>query len=119
MVIRGSDPEVAAALRQVLAQCEHITSGGRDRFLAPDLDAQILRLAAERIVITLQAAIEDLPDGFVDRHDDLPFIAVRGMRNRLAHGYVDINAEVVWETIAGRLPRFVRDVIERLEAPPR
>lgn len=110
----SSVEEVALALRQMLAQCEHITAGGRDRFLADDLDAQILRLAAERLVITLQAAVEDLPPGFVETHADLPFATVRGMRNRLAHGYVDVNPAIVWETLSGRLPEFVRDVLQRL-----
>jgi uncharacterized protein with HEPN domain len=29
---------------------------------------------------------------------------MRGMRNRIAHGYFDINLEVVWETIQSSLP---------------
>ena len=73
------------------------------------------RLAAERLVITVQAALDDLPDAFVDENVDLPFALVRGMRNRLAHGYDDIDARIVWQTLAGRLPEFVREVVRRLE----
>jgi uncharacterized protein with HEPN domain len=29
---------------------------------------------------------------------------MRGMRNRIAHGYFDINLEVVWDTVQTALP---------------
>jgi uncharacterized protein with HEPN domain len=29
---------------------------------------------------------------------------MRGMRNRLAHGYFDINLDIVWETVRQALP---------------
>jgi uncharacterized protein with HEPN domain len=34
-----------------------------------------------------------------DQHPEVPWRAMRGMRNRLAHGYFDINLEVVWDTV--------------------
>lgn len=29
---------------------------------------------------------------------------MRGMRNRMAHGYFDINLDIVWEAICNDLP---------------
>ena len=40
---------------------------------------------------------------------------MRGMRNRMAHGYFDINLEIVWETMCNDLPGLeatIRAVIE-------
>jgi uncharacterized protein with HEPN domain len=34
------------------------------------------------------------PD-FVANHPDIPWRQMRGMRNRMAHGYFDINLEIV------------------------
>lgn len=36
---------------------------------------------------------------FVERHPEIPWRSMRGMRNRIAHGYFDINLDVVWETV--------------------
>lgn len=117
---RSTPPELAVSLRRALAQCRHLTAQGRDAFLDPGLDAQIRRLAGERLVITVQAVLDDLPEGFTEEHADLPFATVRGMRNRLAHGYDDIDATIVWRTLDVRLPHFLDEVISRLEAvPPR
>jgi uncharacterized protein with HEPN domain len=32
---------------------------------------------------------------------------MRGMRNRIAHGYFDVNLEVVWETVQTALPELL------------
>jgi uncharacterized protein with HEPN domain len=34
----------------------------------------------------------------------LPWRNIRGMRNRIAHGYFDINLDVVWDTVQTALP---------------
>lgn len=31
---------------------------------------------------------------------------MRGMRNRLAHGYFDINLDIVWDTVKQALPEL-------------
>lgn len=38
--------------------------------------------------------------------------SMRGMRNRIAHGYFDIDLDVVWETVRTALPQL----LERLPA---
>lgn len=35
---------------------------------------------------------------------------MRGMRNRMAHGYFDINLEIVWETVQTSLAELERDL---------
>lgn len=44
---------------------------------------------------------------FVARHADVPWQAMKGMRNRIAHGYFDINLEVVWTTVQVALPALL------------
>ena len=41
---------------------------------------------------------------FLTRHPEVPWSSMKGMRNRLAHGYFDINVDVVWETVSQDLP---------------
>jgi len=33
---------------------------------------------------------------------------MRGMRNRVAHGYFDIDLDVVWDTVQTALPELLR-----------
>ena len=54
---------------------------------------------------------------FAQEHAHIPWRAMKGMRNRIAHGYFDINLDVVWETVQTALPALQ----EQLQAlhPPR
>jgi uncharacterized protein with HEPN domain len=36
---------------------------------------------------------------------------MRGMRNRMAHGYCEINVDVVWETVQRSLPKLEEQLI--------
>lgn len=53
----------------------------------------------------------EYPD-WADQHPEVPWRAMRGMRNRLAHGYFEINLDVVWETVQTSLA----DLEEKLAA---
>ena len=43
---------------------------------------------------------------FAEQHKHIPWRSMRGMRNRIAHGYFDINLEVVWDTVQTALPEL-------------
>ena len=41
---------------------------------------------------------------FIAKYPQVEWKSMRGMRNRLAHGYFDINLEIVWETVKQAFP---------------
>lgn len=43
-------------------------------------------------------------EAFAAQHSQVPWRNIRGMRNRLAHGYFDIDLNVVWDTVQMALP---------------
>ncbi len=47
---------------------------------------------------------------FVERHPEIPWRSMRGMRNRIAHGYFDINLDVVWDTVQTALPGLLKQM---------
>ena len=65
------------------------------------------------LVIIGEAAtkVMDSYPKFADLHPGIPWRSMRGMRNRIAHGYFEINLGVVWDTVQTALP-------ERLPAVP-
>jgi uncharacterized protein with HEPN domain len=46
--------------------------------------------------------------GFTQGHPEMPWRGMRGMRNRIAHGYFEINLDVVWETVQTALPELLK-----------
>lgn len=47
---------------------------------------------------------------FAQTHAQVPWRNMRGMRNRIAHGYFEINLDVVWETVQTALPELLRQL---------
>ena len=41
---------------------------------------------------------------FAAAHPEVPWAQMRGMRNRMAHGYFDIDLNIVWQTVQSSLP---------------
>ncbi|PWE56920.1 hypothetical protein DEM27_04555 [Metarhizobium album] len=49
---------------------------------------------------------------FVAEHPEFPWEAMRGMKNRIAHGYFDIDPQKVWSTAKDDVP----DLVDKLHA---
>lgn len=54
--------------------------------------------------------VMDVHAAFAQAHAEIPWRNMRGMRNRIAHGYFEINLEVVWETVQTALPELLRQL---------
>jgi uncharacterized protein with HEPN domain len=45
---------------------------------------------------------------------DMPWQRMRGMRNRIAHGYFQINLDIIWDTIKDDLPKLIEKTQEAM-----
>jgi uncharacterized protein with HEPN domain len=82
----------------------------KEDFLA---DKRTQQAVVMSLVIIGEAAarIMDKHGEFVAGSPEIPWRGMRGMRNRVAHGYFDVNLDVVWDTTQTALP----DLLLRLE----
>lgn len=72
-----------------------------------------LRLAMERCIETIGEAVKHFPPALLAANPDVPWRLIIRMRDKLAHGYFDIDDRVLIEVIHDHLP-LLRAVIERL-----
>ena len=97
-------PDYLQHMRQAAADAMTFAEGmSRDDFLADKRTQQAVIMS---LVIIGEAAskIMDNDPAFSESHPHVPWRAMRGMRNRIAHGYFEINLDVVWETVRTALP---------------
>jgi uncharacterized protein with HEPN domain len=78
----------------------------RDAFLVDRKTQQAIVLNLMVIGEVANRLQEDDP-AFASLHAGLPWTAMRGMRNRIAHGYFDVDMTTVWETVQRDLPALV------------
>jgi len=64
-------------------------------------DAKTCDAVAMNLVVVGEIAanvVRNYPE-FAKRHAHIPWEVIRGIRNRIAHGYFDIDFVIVWETV--------------------
>jgi uncharacterized protein with HEPN domain len=62
------------------------------------------------LIVLGEAAVQietEFPE-FAQAHASVPWKKLRGMRNRMTHGYFDTNLDIVWETVKNALPELER-----------
>ncbi len=67
----------------------------------------MLSLALVRLLEVIGEAARGISPEFREKHAKIPWKQMMGMRNRLIHGYYDINLDIVWETITKDLPPLI------------
>lgn len=65
---------------------------------------RMLQDATVRQIEIVGEASRQLSDAFRARAKDVPWRAVIGMRNRIAHDYLNIDLDIVWEVVQRDLP---------------
>ena len=60
--------------------------------------------AVVRALEVVGEAAKGIPQDFRDRHPEVPWRSMAGIRDKLIHDYVSVNLEVVWKTVTEDLP---------------
>lgn len=89
--------------------CAFVEGLARDDFLEDKRTQQAVIMS----LIIIGEAATMVMDGyaeFTQAHAQVPWRNMRGMRNRIAHGYFDINLDVVWDTVQTALPELPKQL---------
>ena len=99
-------------MRQAAIDACSFTEGlSKPEFLADKRTQQAVILS---LIVIGEAVtkIMDQHNEFATLHPKLPWRSMRGMRNRIAHGYFDINLDIVWDTVQTALPELLEQLGE-------
>lgn len=91
--------------------CSYIDGLDKSEFLNDKKTQQALILNLLIVGENATRMLQEYPE-FLANHPEIPWRSMKGMRNRIAHGYFDINLDVVWDTVKTALP----DLLQRLPA---
>ena len=100
-------PDYLRHIREAAQEaCEFVAGMTRDGF---EHDPKTQKAVEMNLVVIGEAASRVLERhaAFAQLHPELPWREMRGMRNRMAHGYFEINLDVVWSTVQTALPALV------------
>jgi uncharacterized protein with HEPN domain len=110
--------EYVAQMLEAIVQAKGYLKGfDKQDFLADPKTQDAVML---KLLILGEAAVRTTTEApeFVSLHSDIPWKEMRGMRNRMAHGYFDVDLEIVWDTLQNSLPDLEPKLRRILGAEP-
>ncbi len=79
------------------------------------LDDEVLSAAIHRWLEIVGEAAPSLSDDLRREHGEVPWRRVVALRNRLIHGYGDVDPNLLWSIIERDVPELERQVAEVLD----
>ena len=102
------DPEIYLShILEAIDKITEYTKGvGREEFLEDGL----IKDAVVRNIEIIGEAIKNLPQEFKNKHKEIPWKDIAGMRDRIAHFYFGIDYTLVWDTIKKDIPVLKKEI---------
>jgi len=70
----------------------------------------MLSLSIVHLLEIIGEAANKVSPEFRRKYDKIPWKSIVGMRNRLIHGYYDINLDIVWKTVITDIPPLLEEL---------
>lgn len=103
-------PDYLEHIQQAAIDARSFVDGlAKEYFLADKRTQQAVIMS----LIIIGEAATKIMDGytaFTQAHSEVPWRSMRNMRNRMAHGYFDINLDIVWDTVQEWLPELLKQL---------
>ena len=103
--------DMREATREILEFVQDIT-------FADFENKKIVRYAVERQILVIGETAKRLSDTFKSKHPEIPWNAIIGQRNILAHEYGEILVERIWRVASERIPQLLEALDSLVPEPP-
>lgn len=102
-------------IRKVISDLETIIANTKG---ASQKDLEMNTILCDSVlfrVIQISENSARLTDSFKIQHPDIPWKAIRGMRNKIVHEYGEVDHEVVYETVTCDVPNLLEKLLKIVE----
>lgn len=79
---------------------------------------EALRFALAHLIQVIGEAARHVSKKFCGANPQIPWKAIVGMRHKVVHDYMNVDEDVVWDTVVKELPSLVRELEKVVPAEP-
>jgi len=97
-------------LRHILDEANFLMDSIKDLQREEFFRDKILKRAAARSIAIMGEAAKKLSVEFREKHSNIEWKAIAGMRDKLIHDYFGIDYEIVWDAIVNKVPKLKREI---------
>lgn len=100
--------KIISDLRFIIEQTEGKTKEGIEEnvLLIDSIMFRIIQIAENN---------SRLSEEFKIRHSEIPWMAIKGMRNRIVHNYGVVNMSIVYDTVTRGIPEMYRKLVDNCQ----
>lgn len=69
-----------------------------------------LRLALTHLIQVIGEAARRVSSQFRDRHPQIPWDAIAGMRSKIVHDYMNVDEDIVWDSVTQELQPLIEEL---------
>lgn len=97
-------------LKHMLDASTEILEFTRDKNREDLVNDRKLNLSVVHLLEIIGEAASGISTEAQDNYPQIPWKVIIGMRNRLIHGYFDIDLEIVWKTVTQDIPPLIPEL---------
>jgi len=71
--------------------------------------------AVVRAIEIIGEAARQIPESLKNKHTEVPWKEMAGIRNKIAHEYFGVDVEVIWDTVKRNIPELKPLIIHMLQ----
>lgn len=103
-------------IERMIKYCDDIEEllGRFDRSFDKYTEDISFQYSCNMCIIQIGELVGRLSEEFMDEHNEIPWHAIKSMRNLHAHDYENVDFEIVWNSLTEEIPELKKELEELL-----
>lgn len=100
-------------LRHIIDEIEFLLKTSENLSLDEFLESEMYTRAFSRSFEIIGEAVKNLSEDFRNKHSDIEWKKLAGMRDKIIHNYFSVDYEILWDAVINKLP-FMKENIQKI-----
>ena len=102
-------------LRHILEEADYLIRHSRGLRRTDFLADETLRRAFVRSLEIIGEAAKKVPEDLRQKHAQVEWRVIGGMRDRLIHDYFGVDFDIVWDVVVNKVPALREEIVRILQ----